>query len=522
MLPLNRNPLIYRYWHAMGAGKFFGILAVAGGILGLAFIWLVIAQSSSHRYGAPSVDWNDVFLQFALFVMSAQVFVACFIPLGLTADTMPAERQRNTHDLFVTLPISPLDKVVGIVVGRNLLTGAIVALLVPVALVLGLAGGLELGRLIWFYVLLGGGFMLASLLGAAMTSGLGSNRQTWGLVLLFLLLSGAASGIGRAEGAPLPIMVLGPYSILRASTTDLGDLTTAFQPGGFHFFSLAVPWQVCPLVFYAFLSISSLLLAVRKFSRPTSPPSHRGGIVLFLLVFQFLVLGFTADPLREAVDDATAVVGLWYGTAFFCLLSWYLLSATPTGPAMQWIGLKSSWPARLFTGTLSGDRTPPLVAVGVMWLTVIAGAFAMDRLFWAGAAGRDVASWRIVGTGLLLLLFLLAYAAFLQAGALIGKRRGVIIGAGIVLAVGLLPLLFAVVANERTLLVNMTPMGVLGSGGNLLRGSSRGLGSVPSEAVMSLIASLLLLTVGMGMFTTRMIALDQISPRHARNRPPTT
>ena len=468
MLALRRNPILFREWRiATRPGKLWATLMVVFGLLTLAFVYLVLQER--HRAGMLMEEpfaWADIFRRFAMIVLSVQIFTAFYICFGFALDCVVKERQSNTHEFLVSLPIATTDKVVGLCLGVNLLPLLLLVLMTPLGVYFGLAGGLEGRKLAWLYGLMAAGFVAVALMGVAGSSGMGKRRGAWLMVLLLLLLGGPTSQIITvSEFTAVPLMAVSPFSILGASVADPDELAWLFQHGGYHFYSAEVPWQLCPLVFYLFLAAVCFVTAVRRLSRPSAPPLPRWVTTIAFAIFHCLLIGFLADALAGlGWGDHIPAAGAYLVSFFVLILLWGWFTTAGYAAQMQWVERKSNWPARLLTEAFTDVRTPLFVSGAVLWAITVGGLLCVNAMYW-----ETISSLRLLLAGAILLLFLLAYQAVYLLGCLASRRGGGPIGALLLALVVGIPLAFASIEPLEPL-VNATPVGLFVEG-NLMSGS---------------------------------------------------
>lgn len=514
MPALHRNPILFREWRiATRPGKLWGTLIVVFGLLALAFVYLALQDKYGRpaffaHMASPEIRWPVVFKRFAIAVMSIQMFTAFYVCFGLALDCLVKERQSNTHEFLVSLPISAAAKVVGLCVGVNLLPLLLWALLTPVGLIFGYHGGLDLHNLIWLYGLMLAGMAAVSLMGVAIGSGLGKRRGAWVLVLLLLVLGGPVSAVVSDSGfTAVPVMTVAPFGILAASVSDPAGIAEVFESGAYHFYTLTVPWQVCLLAFYLFLAIVSFFAAVRKLSRPSAPPLPRWATAIAFAAFQALLIGFFADSLSDLWWNNHPDVASLYLAAFFVLiLVWGWFSTAGYGVLMQWVERKRNWPGRLFTEAFTDIRTPPFVSGAVLWGITVGAVLCINAIYW-----QTLPTGMILLGGVIMLGFLLAYQAVCLLGRLVSRRAGGAIGVLFLALVAGIPAAFSSIELLKHF-AKATPFGLLYEQ-DLARSWDAGVRlSVGDPVIQSIVWAAGLLAVFFALCAWRFQTLLRISP----------
>lgn len=516
MPPLHRNPILYREWRTTTRpGKLWGTLIVVFGLLTLAFIYLALQEKYSQRVfvqvgAALVIDWPAVYARFAIAVLAVQTFIAFYVCFGMALDSLVRERQSNTHEFLVSLPISAAAKVVGLALGVNLLPLLVWVLLTPVGLYFGHGGGFGLENLLWLYGLMAAGMVAVALIGIAISSGFGKRRGAWLFVLMLLLVGGSASGLISHRGfTAVPLMAVTPFSILAASVADPSEVAAVFSGEPYHFYTATVPWQLCPLVFYLFLAAVGFVAATRKLSRPSAPPLPRWVAAIAFAAFQALLIGFFADSLSGLREhDHVEVAGAYMVGFLLLILVWGWFSTAGYAALMQWVERKRNWPGRLVTEAFTDIRTPLFVSAALLWAVTVGGVVCINAIYWWWGT---LSAGRIILAGAIMLGFLLAYQAVYLLGCLLSRRAGGPIGVMLLAMVVGIPLGFASL-EELEPLVNATPIGLFFED-NVLGRDYAGLAfSMDCPALQSILWAACVLALFFGLCGWRFGALLRISP----------
>ena len=462
MLPLHKNPILYRELRSRLRPSKLVTLAIAVlGFLALAFTYIVMMDLNETGRMAL-VDWTRIWGRFSVAVMVLQVFCGFYVALGSTANSISREKVGRTYDFLTTLPTGAADKAIGLALGTNLYSLVILLGTAPLGSAAGWAGGHPLAHLLWFYALIGAAFLTVSMLGVAMGSGLAGGLLGWLVVLLVLMVDLGMVGVVRDHHfAAAPLLTLTPYTVLSALLTPTKHLATIFLPGQYHFYSWVVPWQICPLAFLALLWVLGFALASKKLSRPSNPSLHRAGVFAAFVVCQVLLLGFLSDTLTQAERPALAA-GVFFVLNFVFLVAWAMTAQPPYAGLMAWAGRKPHWSGRLVSESVTSILSPNIFTGALMWIVVVAAAWAMDRIYW------EYLPWeRILVIGAILLMFLLAYQLLYTAGCVGSRRNGRSLGIILVAVCVVVPVIFSTLEGREKLL-NATPLALFGETHELL------------------------------------------------------
>ena len=479
MLALHKNPLIYRHSRmATRPGKVFASFMVVLALMALGYLYIFMEE----RFSAHQIDYAKVLRVFCMYILVIQLLMAFYGCLAVTLESVVTEKVGNTYEFFVTLPITAVDKVIGLCAGKTLMLVIAVLILVPLGLFSALFGGLSMSKLAWLYVLTFAGCLAFSLLGVAVSSSIGKNRGVWVLmVLLFFFLGSGLSGLGDDNDfTAVPFMTLSPFAFFRATVEPAWNMAAIFRSGGYHFYGLEVPWQVCPLVLYAFFACVSFVVAARKLSRPEPRPLQKWAVILAFVVFQFLLTGFLADSLQASRWDPIDVTKAYFIAFFVVTLGWGVFSCPEYAGLMEWVEKKHRWPVRLLTESFTDIRTPSFIPATVLWLVTAATVICIDRLYW-----QRLGVLPVLVIALVELVFIWAYQSLFLAGCLSVRRYGRAVGAVFVVAAILIPSVFSSIEGMGWL-SNATPLGVMDVEGRFLWGYLVDGSSVPSAVYESL------------------------------------
>ncbi len=501
------NPLIYRFSRSLTRPglRWAAVMALIGILLlGYAYCY---ADEYFENHDRDRIDYQKVFHGFSAIVMFLEITLASYVTLGLALDTVASERLGNTYEFLVTLPISPARKVLGLWIGSGLWALMGLTVLAPVAVLTGLAGGLNVGRLLWFQAICLSCWGAAGLVGVALSSSLGKARWVLWIVLGLLILGLFPVGAPSSRSfAVVPVLTISPYGLLHASAGEMDDLARIFQPGQYHFYGLAVPWQVCPVVFFVFLSIVAYVVGLRRHERPSGRAAPRLGLVVAYVAFQFLLTGFLSDAFAKVstAHDWASIAWAYLYLGFFFILIWAMVATPNYAGLMEWV----QQPGRVLLGRAFGDlKSLSLLPSTLFWIVTVITVLGIDLFFETALKPLSVLSVCAV-----MLLFLWAYQALFLVGCQSWRKWGKEAGLILVVVVIMVPVAFASISElQRWLCAGPIGMGAVDE--SILVESPRHVWRSGGAVRLSAICAAAQLVVFVVLMAWRLRALRAIAPR---------
>ncbi|NBB94552.1 MAG: hypothetical protein GVY16_02315 [Planctomycetes bacterium] len=468
VISLRHNPLIWREarrnlrpQHLVGWGM------TTGGVMLLVMLLLAVHLSTENAARRNDPDAN-LPRYFAYFCFGVQTLLAMFIALWTSLDAVVIERRQDSYVFLETLPLTPAEKVVGLAIGRNLPCLLLMACYGVVGVVAGLAGGVEMGRMLWLEAILLTGWAATVMIG--LTLSIHSGRSSLGVILLilYLLLSLGITGPAiDGEGFDAwPMLTLAPFASMARSVAPLEDLSHG-RDGMIGFVLVDVPWQLCPISVYLLLAGAFFHSAARGLSRPSNPLARRSSALIVAPLLHIWLLGFLADTFDSGFDAYDwASAGMLYMSAFVSLTFIWVLAHSPDRQAvMEWTERAGRW-HRWFSECLT-EKGAAAVWPGIaLMLIAVAAALATPHIYPLAVYPEVTAGLPEVTTAILLaagiiLPYFIAYGCLYAVGRLLSEKSGPVLGFLLFLAPILLPLLFAA-ASGRDGILSITPIGGLG------------------------------------------------------------
>ena len=414
------NALIYRqfktYFRPRKLVAFLGLIAI---ILLIALGNLYATHIYGDRFHSfppglnhdPALGWQEVYNGMVKVCLYLQVIVCIYGALAVSAECIGGERSRNTHDLLVTLPLSPWQKLWGLLIGHNLYCYLGFVILCPLGLAFAFMAGYAVLKMLVLYGLLLACMACFGLMGLAISSSLNGLLAILVAFGVFLAGLGIMSATERDRNQAdwsldCPLLPFAPFGVLgRGLDEAAGDATRLAHRGRWDreyyssrdeqnptvsFFNQTMPWQLGVLTWYAYLGVLSALVAAAKLSRPSLPPLRRPVTLLFFVLAITGLLGFWwQGMLGEYPSEnlSSSFVGFTYAwTIGFFLLTfvWSLLTAPSYPQLLMWARYRpgrSNSLLRLFSDTFH-RMAPNLVFTALLWIIACASLYGFGR--WHG------------------------------------------------------------------------------------------------------------------------------------------
>lgn len=446
------NALIYRqfktYFRPRKLVAFIGLIAI---ILVIALGNLYASHIYGDRYHAfppqsgeeLKLGWQEVYGGMAKVCLYLQVIVCIYGALAISAECIGGERSRGTHDMLVTLPLSPWRKLWGLLIGHNLYCYLGFALLFPLGMLFSLLAGYSVMHMLVLYGLLLAGMVCFCLMGLAISSSLNGLLALLVAAGVFLAGMGIAGAIhnDRHQGdwsLDCPLLTFAPFEVLGRGLDEAGGKLNIYEdtPPTITLFNQTMPWQVGVLIWYAYLGVLSALVGAAKLSRPSLPPLRRPVTLLFFVLAIVLLLSFWWQDLlgpnpAESPSSFVAFTYAWTIGFFLLTFVWSLLTA-PTYPMLlTWARRQPATPAakegaarcshslRRLVGDTFHRLAPNLVFTALLWIIACASLYYFGHRHGVGLEGRIALFLFACLLGLLMqanLLFMLGEAFWKRMG----------------------------------------------------------------------------------------------------------
>lgn len=372
-----RNPLIRRYHCSSFRLSHLWVYATIYFVVTVLLLFINIAGSDWARDATVGgAFFRSLYHQFLIMEIGVLWVWSALNSRAALND----EVANKTYDFFYLLPLSALQKLMGILIGKNLVTLLLAGVtLVPLTLFalfadISLAGQVDV-LLVLFSV------ALCTNAVALLSSAISPRQQrktSTGVWILFALL------IGPAFLGPL---LMGLHEI--APAPEKGIVRIAFYSA-----EIPIPLVVSALALY--FDLWSVLGILRKFTNDGVPLFSRAGALLFLLGYEVVVFGFFFSHLP---DGAASLSFVWLIVSLLPVMllpvgsandyAYYLeacgrAAASPgsSGKTMAW---RFAWYSNLTLGLLLFVLWSVFYVVTAVICKVSPGTFLPDALVLASA-----------------------------------------------------------------------------------------------------------------------------------------
>ncbi len=289
---MRSNPLIKRFSYSTLRRSRFGVYATIYGVV-IALIFFI--NYLLFRYVGAFPDSAALF---------ESIFYQLFTVMGLilfvwasynTGGAIPNEISEKSYDFFRMLPLTPAEKSLGIMIGRNLavlLIGAVNVLLLAISAVLGRISPPVIAQ-----------YLLALV-------GIAALMNTYAL-----LWSQRLKGSKRKEGTIGHLILLIILTWFFISFVS-GTLPEIVQHRVW-FYGIQVPALVTVSFVTFYFAVWAFAGTLRRFRAESEPLFHRAYAFLFLFLFQIIIFGFA---LRYLEDRRGAAALFWLATVLVLLV----------------------------------------------------------------------------------------------------------------------------------------------------------------------------------------------------------
>jgi hypothetical protein len=281
------NPLIDRYrCTLLRPAQFWIYISIYAAILALLFFINFAGYQTSELFEEIQALYASLYFQFLVL----QVFVFIFWTAYNSGSAIRAEISNNSYDFFRMLPLSASKKALGILIGKNLVALLLGGINFLLMLVFGTLGGINSLLQLQVFVtmislaLFSNSLALLISINSAKRKG---SRNTGIFSIIFIVLF------------VLPIAANGLFAL-----SEIDEL----QGYPIDFYSLGVPVLVLITLLALHFSAWAFAGIIRKFTKEEQPLFSRPGAFLFLLAYDFIMLGLISPHFQKGLG---AVYGFW-------------------------------------------------------------------------------------------------------------------------------------------------------------------------------------------------------------------
>ncbi len=266
------NPLIRRYARSLFRRSHLWVyLTIYISVVLLLLFLNVTARTLDKDSAIGRTFFQGLYHQFLM----AEIAILCVWSALNSRSVLRDEIANKTYDFFRLLPLSALQKAVGILVGKNLLCLLLAVVTLVLMTLYGLLGGLPISFQAQVLLLVSSVAFCVNAVVLLSSSASPKRRGKMGVGLWLVLL---------VFFGPI---VFGPGLALLHAGEWLQEATTQHIA----FYSLEVPVLMLIIFLALYFGLWSLLGILRKFTFEGAPLFTRPAAVLFLLGYELIVLG---------------------------------------------------------------------------------------------------------------------------------------------------------------------------------------------------------------------------------------
>lgn len=253
----------------------------------LTTVFLMIWMNSLTTEYTQHQIYENLYLQFIV----VQIIVLWLIGAWNCGSVVPNELKRNSYVFFRLLPMSGVQKTVGVLIGRNLLVGLTAVVNFALIAYFGLAAGVPRSVVIQVIcALIAGGvlFSTGSLLSSIRTSGKKGGNPAIVLIIFCIFLLPQTIGLMAWKKIHMRVVEV-------------------------DFYYVDVPVLVISAAIALYLACWAFLGAVRKFTAEDKPLFARPAAVIFALGIELILIGFFLPCVlgEDASGDMDYSVMFW-------------------------------------------------------------------------------------------------------------------------------------------------------------------------------------------------------------------
>jgi hypothetical protein len=419
------NPLIRRYHCSLFRRSYLWVyLTIYASVV---LLLLFINVSARELAGTPAVTEKFFRGLYHQFLMIEVMLLWVWSALN-SRSALREEIANKTYDFFRLLPLSALQKAIGILAGKNLLSLLFAAVTLGPMTLFGLLGGVDVSLQVQILLVL---FSIALCTNsvALLLSSTSPKRQgkpsTAVLILLSILV--------------VPFF-LGPLFTSIHTITQSQDAATYSVT----FYTVEVPLLLLIVSVALYFGIWSVFGILRKFTFEGAPLFSRSGAVLFLLGYELITLGLF---LPHFLEGAVPVYFLWLVVSLLAVVLIPVGSINDCACYLEGCGLR---PAR--SNSSAKDMALPLLrrsnlTLGAVLFAVWVAFFVVTGLVSAVPLRQFAADTAVLTSFFVLLLLILELYVLYEP---LHGKIGLLL-AFVVLLYMFLPLILAVTLDVASL-----------------------------------------------------------------------
>ncbi|MHC4758650.1 MAG: hypothetical protein ACYTE8_08330, partial [Planctomycetota bacterium] len=290
------NPLIRRYrFSVLRVSQLWIYLTIYACVV-LLILFLNFSVYSLKTNAVP----GEVFFTLYCWFILLQISVLLIWSTINSAAAIPTELSEKTYDFFRLVPLSAMQKIMGILIGRNLLVLIMAGLNFLFILVFGALGGVSFDIQFQIILLFISVCLFSNSLMLVLSSQHVRKRRRGSkpiFVIIFLLF---------IFGSPLINLAFTAFNEFE----EIGDYLIRF-------YGIGIPVLVFISLVCLYLSFWNILGTVRKFTLEGESLFSKTGAVVFLVLYEGIVLGLLAPYVSS--NRLIMIYPFWIST-FVCLV----------------------------------------------------------------------------------------------------------------------------------------------------------------------------------------------------------
>lgn len=284
------NPFVHRFRFTQFRPRQLWIYV---SVYALAVAMMILVVTAHYRTQFDSVPLKPFCATMYYLFMVMEAGLLCVWAGYNTASVILDEVVGKTHDFFRILPVSPVQRTVGLIVGKNLLAFVLAGVSFIFLCAFGVLGGIRFSYQWQFLLLLVSFSLFVSLLGLLTSMYLRRKKPRWsGVAIVFFLLF------------IVPGIINALLTLQELSRFDFFRIT---------FYTLRIPLVPFISAFSFYFSVWIFIAILRKFTYEKVPLGNRRGTLLFVLGLNLIALGIFWPYLTLRLHPAITV-GFWLTT----------------------------------------------------------------------------------------------------------------------------------------------------------------------------------------------------------------
>jgi|GEM_PF-6526212 len=246
------------------------------------------------------------------FIQYLLVFIGGFF---LSSQELYEEKLQNTFIFFHSLPLTPIEKLKGMIIGSNLTNLLLILITGLISGISGIISGISLKGIIATYIILIPGMLLSSLLG--LLYGLISTKvsKPSTILILFIILAPFLFPFSHLGFLENPFILLFPFFYYPLCFVNREIMLPTIS-----FFGLKLWLPIYAGFMYLYFAYWVACASIRKIENEEFFLLSPKEAIVFLLLTELIFAGFMWDTYSSSLDKLISFKGLTILSLFFTLL----------------------------------------------------------------------------------------------------------------------------------------------------------------------------------------------------------